>query len=345
MKIYIDYTFKDGPYGGANQFLKGLRDFFVKNNYWCENPYEADCIIINHTNLSSEVIKAKTKQSNIILIHRMDGPVSKHRQRSKEIDKQSFWLDKVLCEGTVYQSEWTYKACMEMGMREPLYKAIVHNAPNSDIFYKGIKEKNSKIKLIATSWSDNWNKGFDVLEYLDNNLDFQKYQIIFVGRSPIEFKNIICMGAMDSYKLADVLRTADIYLAISRNESCSNSLIEAIKCGLPIIARDSGCYREIIKNGGIVCKDQYEILKRIDEFSSNLSAYIERLPVYDLEESAMNYYLFAKKIYDELQYRQIRPKRMTCFTLFRWYMYELYIKIYRKLMSIWDNKVKIKKFR
>ena len=47
MKIHILYLFKDGPWGGGNQFLKALRNEFIKMNFYEEIPEKADVILFN----------------------------------------------------------------------------------------------------------------------------------------------------------------------------------------------------------------------------------------------------------------------------------------------------------
>ncbi len=337
-KVYIEYQFKKGPYGGANQFLKCLRDYLVRKNLYSETPQEADFILINHTNIRLELLRLKKEHPEKIMVHRVDGPVSKHRKRSKILDKQSFFLDKILCEGTIFQSKWTMESCAEVGYRKTGLTAIIHNAPDPDIF--GLKagrrqgKSGEKCKLISTSWSDNWNKGFDVLQYLDEHLDFNKYEFTFVGNSPIEFKNIKHLPAMNSEELSKVLREHDIYIAASRSESCSNSLLEAINCGLVVAARESGCYREVIKEGGIVVKTAEELCAGLDALWDNIEDFQTKLPYYDIEEIGSKYYGFMEEIADVVRGGQQQLKKVSGWDMLCWKIWVLTIKIKDKLNRI-----------
>ena len=46
-KIHILFKFIEGPYGGGNQFLKALRDYFNEIGIYSEKPEEADIILFN----------------------------------------------------------------------------------------------------------------------------------------------------------------------------------------------------------------------------------------------------------------------------------------------------------
>lgn len=338
-KVYIEYQFRDGPYGGANQFLKSLKGYLESKDLYAQNKEEADFILLNHTNLSLDTLELKKKYPEKIFVHRMDGPVSEHRKRSKQIDKQSFFLDRMLCNGTVFQSEWTQKSCEKIGYKKNGLTTVIHNAPDPAIFQKKesvVKAEDGKIKLIATSWSPNRNKGFDILEYLDENLDYTKYEFTFIGNSPTEFKNIKRIEPLDSKAMAVELRKHDIYIATSRSESCSNSLLEAINCGLAVVARDSGCYPEVVGGGGEIAKSLEQFPEKIDLVSGKLEEYQNNLPYFDREKAGDDYYSFMKSIQKALADGEIKPKTISGFNIMQWKIYVFYIKVYQKLVRMFE---------
>lgn len=347
-KVYIEYQFRQGPYGGANQFLKCLRDYFVRQGVYTETAKEADFIIVNHTNISPETLAIKKECPEKIIIHRMDGPVSKHRKRSKALDKHSFYLDKMLCNGTIFQSKWTEESCVETGYRKTGPTAVIHNAPDPQIFGRSEKEQEpteqkkaadrdrakKKIRLIATSWSPNWNKGFDVFQYLDENLNYNLYEFTFVGNSPIEFKNVIHIPPQNSVELARILREHDVYIAASRSESCSNSLLEAINSGLVVVARESGCYREVIGEGGLLVESAEDFPEALQKIVDDIEKYKQKLPYYDIEVIGKQYYDFMNCVADAIECGNLKTKIFTKGKLFIWNCYCFYIKIYQKVVRI-----------
>ncbi len=142
-------------------------------------------------------------------------------------------------------------------------------------------------------------KGFKVYKWLDENLDFNKYEMTFCGNSPIQFKNIKHIEPMPSKKLAKQLKQHDIYITASQNDPCSNSLIEALHCGLPAIALNSGGHPEIIQNAGELFNDEQEIPKLLDKISENYENYIRNIQILSIKTIAEQYLNFIKACYDD----------------------------------------------
>jgi glycosyltransferase involved in cell wall biosynthesis len=59
------------------------------------------------------------------------------------------------------------------------------------------------------------------------------------------------IGPLDSRALAEVLRLSDLYLAASRDDPCSNALLEALACGLPAAFLRSGGHPELVGEAGL----------------------------------------------------------------------------------------------
>src|SRR5207249_7658350 len=119
---------------------------------------------------------------------------------------------------------------------------VIHNAADPAIFHATGRAPFSvrrKVRLISTSWSDNVNKGAAVYKQLEKQLDWDRYEFTFVGRSRIPFDKIRVIPPQPSRELADLLRGHDVFITASLHESCSNALIEALSCGLPAVYVES----------------------------------------------------------------------------------------------------------
>ena len=99
-KIHILFKFVEGPWGGGNQFLKALRNYFRIRKVYEENPYEADVILFNSNkdslyNLINKLSKVK-RRNNPIIINRIDGPINLINPHLFHIDKASIDIDNYL---------------------------------------------------------------------------------------------------------------------------------------------------------------------------------------------------------------------------------------------------------
>ena len=308
-KIHIFYNFRDGPWGGGNQFLKALRaELFVKGHYEPDIK-KANIIIFNshhfgdQLNSLDKLIKLKHERPDIRFLHRLDGPISLIRGGSDRIDKIVFEINSSIADGTVFQTKWSLQRSRELGFQiSGRYKVII-NAPNKNLFYfqntkVGLTDK---VKLINTSWMTNKRKGIDVLKFLDNHLDFSKFEMRFVGNVNFQFKNILTTPPQDSSSLAKILRTNDIFIAPSLNDPCSNAVCEALHSGLPVLARNSGGHPELVKSGGLLFNDESDILNKLDELVLKFDKFRQNISVLSLSEIADNYIDFSSKILNKKQ--------------------------------------------
>lgn len=298
MLINIVFKLTEDPRGGGNQFLKALKNQFEQKGVYTNIPGKADFFLFNSYQYINEVIQLKRKYPKKLFIHRIDGPI---RLYSKMSDKRDFITNscnKYLADATIFQSEWSRLENYRLGLKKNKFEIIIGNAPDSNIFNNKNKEAfapSKKVKLIATSWSSNFIKGFAVYKWLDNNLDFNKYEMTFCGNSPVYFKNIRQIPPLPSYELAILLKQHDIFITASQKDPCSNSLIEALHCGLPAIALNDGGHPEIIGKSGKLFRDTSEIPQLIDELENKYNDYQNLIEVKKIDEIADNYIDFIEK--------------------------------------------------
>ena len=314
MKIHILYNFKEGVWGGGNQFLKALRKYFVKKGCYAEFPNKADVILFNSHHELKSVLRLKIERPQTIFIHRVDGPILYTRGGGRETDKIIFDFNQSIADGTVFQSKWSRNKSYELGMKKNEFETAIINAPDSEIFYPSKNEQprsdGEKLKLIAACWATNIKKGFDIYEFIDKNADFNKYEITFVGRSPVEFRNIRHIPPQSSEKLAGLLREHDIFITASRNDPCSNALIEALHCGLPAVVRNDGGHPEIVGAAGELFEDERDILDTIEKVAQNYKYYQDRIKMSAMEDIGGRYFEFADRIYRDYLSGKYRPKQV-----------------------------------
>jgi glycosyltransferase involved in cell wall biosynthesis len=291
--LAIFHEFAPPPTGGGHQFLRALWGEVEKRGLRVENntiSFTTRACLINSFNFSADSFK-RLRRKKVLCVHRVDGPIDVYRGRNDGVDRDIWKVNHELADKTIFQSRYSLEKHLELGLkfREPV---IIPNAANPTIFNPHGRlafSRNRKIRLIAASWSDNINKGAPVYQWLDEHLDWNRYEFTFVGRSPIQFRNIRMIPPVTSHQMAEIFRQNDIYINASKNESCSNSLIEALNCGLPAIFIESGSHPEIVKDAGFGFHEMDEIptaLKRlVDEYELRCS----KIALPTLQEVCANY--------------------------------------------------------
>jgi glycosyltransferase involved in cell wall biosynthesis len=184
------------------------------------------------------------------MVHRVDGPVGVYRGFDDGTDKRIVAIN-TLADATIVQSRYSLEKHAELGLdlHNPV---VIHNAVDGAIFYPPAERVGGgRLRVIATSWSDNPRKGFDVLTWLDRNLDFDEYDVTFAGRTQVSFEHIAVVDPLPSRELAALLRSQDVFLAASIDDPCSNAVLEALACGLPAVFLRSGGHPELVGEAGV----------------------------------------------------------------------------------------------
>lgn len=291
--LSIFHEFEPPPTGGGHQFLRALwrqaegHGLRVENNMVSRTTRAC---LFNSFNFSETRLK-RTRRSLVFYVHRVDGPIDIYRGRDEGVDRVIRSLNQKYAEKTIFQSRYSMEKHLELGMdfRNPV---VIMNAADPEIFHSRNRigfSLERRTRLIASSWSDNLNKGALVYQWLDEHLDWERFEMTFVGRSPLQFRNIRMVPAVDSFRMAELFREHDMYLTASRNDPCSNSLIEALTCGLPAIYLQSGGHPEIVKQAGLRFEAVEQIPELLDELVSDYEKYQSLISVPTIKEVSEEY--------------------------------------------------------
>lgn len=301
VKICLWHEFHKPPYGGGNQFMmalkKGLKELGVEvvSNQVDDS---VDAHICNAVWFGPELLEKLSEGNKFKIIHRLDGLVHVARGLAdKSIDEKAYQFNKQYATATVMQSEWCLKQAIGMGYK-PVNHVIIKNASDPKIFFpdKTVRYKREKIRLIASSWSDNPMKGTGFYKGLENELDWTKFDFTFVGRTQESFKHIRIVPPLPSSRLAKILRQHDIYITASRNEACSNALIEALSCGLPTLFLNDSSNPEVVGWGGVPFDGESDMLSKLYELAEYIESHRGCIRSDSLQDVAMRYLLLAKEV-------------------------------------------------
>jgi len=111
-----------------------------------------------------------------------------------------------------------------------------------------------------------WQKGLDSL--LDAVVpvlrEWPEYRLVLVGDGPLKEQlqsrvieqgfadHIIFTGMLPQPKVISILQESEVFVLSSVSEGFPKALIEAMACGLPVVATSVGACKDVVQNAGIV---------------------------------------------------------------------------------------------
>jgi len=301
VRIGLWHQYFKPPYGGGNQFMmalqRAIKSLGVKvavNNI----SSSIDVHICNSAWFDVKKFQSVSGKKRPRIIHRVDGPIALYRESTWDEDNRIYNLNNEWASSTVYQSAWCYRKMLELDFK-PVRPLIIHNAVNEKIFHRNNRikfDKNRKIRLISTAWSDNPRKGGPFFKALEKKLDWGRFSYTFVGNVQQEFDKIEHLPPQNSEKLADTLRQHDIYVMASESEACSNALLEALACGLPVLYLKDGGNGELVGFGGLSFLTQDEALDNLDRIVAEYDMFQDGIYVASIEDIAKRYLDLAEQL-------------------------------------------------
>jgi glycosyltransferase involved in cell wall biosynthesis len=261
LSVFHEYV--PPPSGGGHQFVRALSRELERRGLVLETNRISSgtrTCLFNSFNFDASRLRRFARE-DVRMVHRVDGPIGVYRGFDDGTDKHIVELNRTFADATVVQSRYSLEKHAELGLelRSPV---LIPNAPDPEIFHRPAAWnalEGRRLRVIATSWSDNPRKGADVLEWLDSHLDEDELEVTFAGRTETKFERIRFVGPLASQELAELLRAQDVYLAASRDDPSSNALLEGLACGLPAAFLRSGGHPELVGEGGLGFDDAEEL--------------------------------------------------------------------------------------
>jgi glycosyltransferase involved in cell wall biosynthesis len=291
--LAVFHDFSPPPYGGGNQFLLALESELERRGLEIEvnriSGVTPACLV-NSFNFDFRRLR-RFARPDVRMVHRVDGPIGVYRGFDDGTDTRIAAINAELADATIFQSRFSLEAHRTLGI-ELASPAVIHNTIDPEMFHPPTTREQlpgRKVRLIATSWSDNPNKGGETLEWLDRNLDRDRYELTLLGRFPGAFEYARVLAPVPSQAVADELRGHDLYIAPSRNDPCSNAVLEALACGLPVAYRDSGGHPELVGEGGLPFVEQEALLGVVERLAEEIEARRAAIRVPPLADVADRY--------------------------------------------------------
>lgn len=284
--------FQPPPYGGGNQFMIALEGALQRKGMKVlrNTGVGVDVHVIQSIWFDRSVFDREL-ETGAVVIHRVDGPIQLYRGNDFKSDKLCYEINRDLADVTIMQSSWSMDMTHNLGFN-PHRPVLMWNSCDPEIFNRDGKcafKKDRKTKIISTAWSNNPRKGKDIYKWLDQHLDWDRYEYTFMGRIDEAFENINIIEPVDSHTLASHLKSHDIFLTASQKDPCSNSLVEALACGLPAVYLADGGHPELVEYGGLGFSEKEEIPLALDRIISQYPSFQNNIWVDSIDDLAQKY--------------------------------------------------------
>jgi len=245
--------------GGGISFISNFRKAIAPFGHQIVEDGDYDLLFISGATLCDRETYLHAKENGKFIILRVDNILEDSKNRNTGMPRmEEFAKDSDV---VVYQSEWAKKLltphCGE--------GQVIYNGIDTDIFHPSKKEKDWEgIRIFYSKYGRGEGKNFNVVQYFFREycLERDDATLVLVGRfadeiqkinHPFEFhqdEDFQYLGVVDDpHRLAEIIRTCDVALLPYFSDACSNTVLEAQACGLPVIYDHSGGTPEIVDYG------------------------------------------------------------------------------------------------
>ncbi len=316
MLVYLNFTPRHGPYGGANAFLRTLMTELTRLGVSftndCAEP--ADIALVNALTDGIRINEvARIAERGIPIVHRKTG------YRGRGIAELRAEVDGVIvgdrlqielseyAAHSIFQSEYSRDVFVSSGFSGGY--SVISNGVDENVFNTVEKPRfrrprprrnwvrGQPLELIVSAWSTDPSKGFAEYAVIDEALRGRRdVRLTIVGRTPrgVRFRAARVHRPVPSPKLAALLKRHHVLLQLTRWESCSNALIEGLNCGLPAIYLESGANGEVAAPYGVPYRDSID--EAVSALSERYGQILEALP-----ENPYRISLIGKRYLDVLE--------------------------------------------
>jgi len=259
MKIKVPKATQSGI-GGGISFISNFKKAMAPFGHQIVEEGDFDILFIAGATLCDRETVEDAKRQNKPIVLRVDNILEDSKNRNSGMPRMiEFARD---ADVVVYQSEWCKKLLNPILLGEP---TIIYNGIDTDIFFPRKQPKDWEgLRFFYSKFGRGEGKNFNVVQYFwrEYCLDKHSDTLVLAGRfaqdiqqinHPFEFHNdedYQYQGVIeDPYKQAELMRSCDVAILPYFSDACSNTILEAQACGLPVIFNRSGGTPEIIEGG------------------------------------------------------------------------------------------------
>lgn len=229
---------KPNPTTGKGLFFKRLSQQFLANGHEIvSNPSKPHDIYLEHNGF-----RWKTKAPKVL---RVDGVYNDVRRPYKKLNKQ-IWQQCKKADAIVYQSLWSKT------MHQKYIGAF--NVPSWVIYNGARPQASSPVGDIVVA-SGRWRAHKRIKSIVKAALDTPDIVLHVFGHvsKKVKSSKVVYHEQVEPHVVMDTLKKASAFVHLCWQDSCPNSVVEALSCRVPVVCNNVGGTQEIVRAcGGIV---------------------------------------------------------------------------------------------
>ena len=172
-------------------------------------------------------------------------------------------------DGLIFLSKFSKKILSKEINLKYKRKIIIPHGVSKIFKFKNRSNTKNLIKILYVSKIDLYKNQVKILEAINLLKNKFNVKLSLVGSYDLKNKNLLLdkinnlkivdqvkiLGKIKYKDLPDLYDSHDLKLYASKSETFGMTMLEAMKCGLPVLATDNQISREILSNAGFFCKD------------------------------------------------------------------------------------------
>ena len=277
--VYLPGKFSD-PIGGPNRFINMfLKSEFIQNKgfkFQSEN-YKGCSSVLGISVFPLNMIFPH-RTSHIRKVLRVDG-IYIAEDRWRNLGRRITFKEKITnlrvknsilqSDHVIFQSEFSKNLICEHFKVNPANSSIIINGTDIKHFRPITNKKSPIPKIVVFGKHYLHQMNFAIEIYLELLKSFPCTLVIVGAARKNEFNletmgekwrkkivnlggNIQVVGQVAYDDIPSILSQQDVLLHIKYGDSCPNSVIEAMSCGVPVVCPDWGGTKELVGNAGII---------------------------------------------------------------------------------------------
>lgn len=174
--------------------------------------------------------------------------------------------------GVISVSSENKRKCIEFGLAKEENIIVLPNSVDTSLFNNKVgKNIRSLLNvkdddfLVAFTGSFIHRKGSARLSDAIDKLNDSHIKVMFIGnKRPADDATPTCsgichIGGLDHQYIPDYLKSADIFCLPTLKEGCSNAIVEALACGLPVISADRPFNYDVLDDSNSIMIDPMNV--------------------------------------------------------------------------------------